>query len=226
MKTGVRIVASITTTAIALLISSAAYSMSHGMDASSQPAPEDSGMAPQMMGQMDPQMMDNMMRMRQQRMAECQSQGGPMMRDGNCMKMDPEMRQRMMQMHQQRMGGGMPMDDENTEMMLDPLMRQNMMQQRMRRMQQGGMPMSGQDNDMMMDPMMRQNMMQMRQQRQQQMMGKGMHQGQGCQHGPGKNPEMKQEMMGMKKQHMEKMEQSLSNIENLLQQLVDQKKAQ
>jgi hypothetical protein len=224
MKTGKKLVTTLTTGAIALLISSAAYSMSHGMAASSQPVPEDSAMAPQMMGQMDPQMMENMMKMRQQRMAECQAQGGPM-RGENCMQMDPEMRQRMMQMHKQRMNGGMPMDGENSEMMLDPMMRRNMMQQRMQRMQQGGMPMSGQDNDMMMDPMMRQNMMQMRQQRQQQMMGKGMHHGMGHHQCSDKNPQMKQNMMEMRQQHMEKMEQRLSKIEALLEQLVEQNKA-
>lgn len=95
---------------------------------------------------MDPAMMQQMMQMRQQRMA--QGQGGPMMGGGNGMNMDPAMMQRMMQMRQQRMGQGGSMGGPMSGMgqpggahhgtsaggMMNPQMKQMMMRMRQQHM--------------------------------------------------------------------------------------------
>jgi hypothetical protein len=164
MKTGIKIRNTITMTAVALLLSCGVWADNTGqvMDAASA---QDGPTMNQHM--MDPVMMQNMMQMRQQRMAECRArhqQGGPMM-DRNCMMMDPVMRENMMKMRQQRMSqgqGGMPMMGENNPRMMDPVMRENMMQMRQQRMEKAR-------QGVMMSPEMMQKMMQMRQQHMQRM---------------------------------------------------------
>ena len=167
-----KIVNNFTTTAIALLISTSVWADENAQSSVTPGAMDNS--AP-----MDPVMMQNMMKMRQQQM----NQGGnmPMMHGGNNQMMDPVMMQNMMRMRQQQMN------------------------------QRGGMPMmgGGGNHSMMMDPAMRQNMMAMRQHK----MGQGQHRGM-----------MNAQMMQMKQQHMQKMDQRLSNIESMLTELLQRQK--
>ena len=151
-----KIVNGFTTTAIAVLISTSLWAQENTQPSTSEAT---AGNTP-----MDPLMMQNMMKMRQQQMAQRGSM--PMMQGGNNQMMDPVMMQNMMRMHQQQMkqGGNMPMmgGGGNREMMMDPMMRENMMRMRQQKMRQG-------QHGGMMNPQMMQSMMQMKQQHMQKM---------------------------------------------------------
>lgn len=125
-----------------------------------------------------------------------------------------------MKMHQQHMqqaqAGNMPMMGAGCDhMKKDPAMMDNMMRMRQQQMWQGSGPqgrmpmMGGGSYERMMDPVMRKNMMQMRQQKMMKMRQGGM---------------MNPEMMKKRQQHMQTMEQRLSNIEKLLTELVELQK--
>ena len=149
-----QILSTLTTSAVALLISSSVWAQS-GVQGSGQSTMPNG--AP-----MDPVMMQNMINMRQQQMQQDSQAGRPVMGGANDSRMmDPVMMQNMMRMRQQQMGQGanMPMmgGAGNREMMMDPMMRQNMMEKRQQMMGQG---MHGGR----MNPQMMQGMMQMRQQ--------------------------------------------------------------
>ena len=120
--------------------------------------------------------------------------------------MDPVMMQNMMQMRQQRMqqSGDMPMGGPGCHNMMNPDRCKRMMQMRQQQMGQaprGGVP--------MMDPEMQNKMMRMRYQRMMKKKQGGM---------------MNPEMMRMRQQHMQTMEQRLTNIEKLLSELVELQK--